>query len=277
MTDGSRAAEIVGAVAATARRVGEVMRGRPTASVAAATAVASGVALAFPGLDVAVAGLFHHGPEGFAADRNGFLLDLRHAGMGVTRIVVVGLVLAGLAKLFVPMLARAVSVRKFMFLATSMALGPGIVVNAVLKEVWGRPRPRQIVEFGGPMEFFPAWVPGGACPTNCSFPSGEASSAMWLVAFAFVVPARWRGPVLIAAVAWAAAISANRMAFGAHFLSDVVIGWGLVATIVLACRRVFLEKIGPMTERRIDDGLARAGEALLAAARAPFGWVDRRG
>ncbi|MDK9698501.1 MAG: phosphatase PAP2 family protein, partial [Siculibacillus sp.] len=181
-----------------------------------------------------------------------------------------------LAKLFVPMLARAIPMRRLLFLATSMALGPGIVVNSILKEFWGRPRPRQITDFGGAMEFYPAWIPGGACPSNCSFPSGEASSAMWLVAFVFVVPERWRKPALAIALAWAAVISFNRMAFGAHFLSDVLIGWGLVATIVLACRRFFLEMIGPRTESRIDEGLGRVGERILAAARAPFGGSDRR-
>ena len=242
---------------------------RPITAAAVATAVVSALALAFPGIDVAVAALFHHGAAGFPAERNGFLVDLRAAGMGVTRIVVVALVSAGLGKLFLPMLMRAVSSRVLLFLAGSMALGPGILVNSILKEFWGRPRPRQITDFGGAMEFFPAWIPGGACASNCSFPSGEASSAMWLLAFVFVVPERWRRAVLVAVLIWAFAISLNRMAFGAHFLSDVLIGWGLMATIVLVCHRIFLEKIGPMTERRIDDGLGRLGERIVGLVRRP--------
>jgi membrane-associated phospholipid phosphatase len=269
MADVRRAGEIVATLRAGCGRAVAVIGARPGVSVATATAVVSILVLAFPGLDVAVASLFHHGAAGFPADRNGFLLDVRHAGMGVTRIVVVSLVVAFLGKLFVPMLMRAVSSRNLLFLATSMALGPGILVNSILKEFWGRPRPRQISEFGGAMEFFPAWVPGGACATNCSFPSGEASSAMWLIALVFVVPERWRRGATIAVLAWALTISVNRMAFGAHFLSDVVIGWGLVATIVFVCRWAFLDKVGPMTERRIDDALAWAGERLLGLVRRP--------
>jgi membrane-associated PAP2 superfamily phosphatase len=270
MADVSRAGgEIVATLRARLGRAVAAIGARPGTSVAVATAVVSGLALAFPGLDIAVASFFHHGADGFPADRNGFLLDVRHAGMAVTRIVVVSLVVAFLGKLFLPMLMRTVSSRKLLFLATSMALGPGILVNSLLKEFWGRPRPRQITEFGGTMEFFPAWVPGGACGTNCSFPSGEASSAMWLIALVFVVPERWRRGVTIAVLAWALTISVNRMAFGAHFLSDVVIGWGLVTTIVFACRRAFLDKVGPMTERRIDDGLAWAGERFLGLVRRP--------
>ncbi|MDK9698356.1 MAG: hypothetical protein OEL76_18440, partial [Siculibacillus sp.] len=136
MADGSRATELVGALGAAARRAMEMARARPATSVAMASAVVSGLALAFPGIDVTVAALFHHGGAGFPADRNGILLDVRHAGMGVTRIVVVGLALAFLAKLFVPMLARAIPMRRLLFLATSMALGPGIVVNSILKEFW---------------------------------------------------------------------------------------------------------------------------------------------
>jgi membrane-associated phospholipid phosphatase len=247
---------------------------RPAIATAAATAVVSVVAIAASGLDLAVAGLFFRDGR-FPAAEWGPLVDLRRAGMAVTRIVVVGLVLAALGKLFVPMLMRGVSSRRLLFLATSMALGPGIVVNAVLKETWGRPRPWQVSDFGGSMSFFPAWVPGGACPTNCSFPSGEASSAMWLIALAFVVPERWRKATLAVTLAWAVAISLNRMAFGGHFLSDVAIGWGLTATIVLVCRRFFLERIGPMSEARIDDGLAWVGERLLAAAVRPFARMRR--
>lgn len=274
--DGSRARRTIEAMTRAGRVLAATARTRPAIAAAVATAVVSGVALLAPRLDIAVAALFFHGADGFPAERNGFLLDLRAAGMGVTRVVVAGLVAVALAKLVLPMLARAISSRKLLFLATSMALGPGILVNSILKEFWGRPRPRQIVEFGGTMEFFPAWVPGGACATNCSFPSGEASSAMWLIAFAFVVPERWRRAAIVAVLAWAAAISLNRMAFGAHFLSDVVIGWGLMVTLVLACRRLFLERIGPMTEARIDAGLGRVGEKLLEWSRRPIDLVLRR-
>lgn len=270
MTEDSRDGTIVVVEPRRAGRVRAALEARPIAAVVGATLVASLVALAAPHLDVAVAGLFFHDGR-FPAETTGVLVALRRAGMGVTRFVVVALVLAVLGKLLLPKLMRAVSSRRLLFLVTSLALGPGIVVNTLLKDHWGRPRPRQIVEFGGSMPFFPAWVPGGGCGTNCSFPSGEASSAMWLVALALLVPPRWRGAALATAVGWALAISLNRMAFGGHFLSDVVIGWGLVVTIVLVCRRVFVEKIGPRTEARLDDGLERLGERLVGLARRACG------
>lgn len=276
MVDGSPATEIGQRFWARARALTERARARPVTTAALATAAVSVVAVAVPGLDLWVAGLFHGAGGGFPASRMPALIELRLAGMAVTRIVVALLVLALLGKLFVPMLMRGVSSRKVLFLATSLALGPGLLVNAILKEFWGRPRPWQVTDFGGTMDFFPAWVPGGACPSNCSFPSGEASSAMWLIALAFVVPPAWRRATLALAVAWALVISLNRMAFGGHFFFDVLIAWGLMVTVVLALRTVILERIGPTTEARIDDGLARAGERLLAAMRAPAAWLDRR-
>ena len=242
-------------------------KAHPVLALALATALVSGVAIAFPGIDLAVAGLFHRNGAGFPAERIGALVVFRRTGMTVTHVVAVGLILAVLAKLLLPMLARAIPMRKLLFLATSMALGPGLVVNSLLKEVFTRARPREIVEHGGALRFVPAWFQGGGCSSNCSFPSGEASAAMWLVAFAFVVPERWRMRVAMAAVVWAFFVSLNRMAFGGHFLSDVLIGWGLVLTIVFACRAFFLETMGPTTERAIDDRFARFGDRLLEAMR----------
>ncbi|HBH49073.1 MAG TPA: PAP2 family protein, partial [Bacteroidales bacterium] len=31
----------------------------------------------------------------------------------------------------------------------TIVLGPGLLVNATFKDNWGRPRPNEIVEFGG--------------------------------------------------------------------------------------------------------------------------------
>ena len=240
---------------------------RPITAAVAATAVVSAIAIAVPGIDLTVASLFHRGDAGFPAERNATLIALRNAGRGVTQMAVMALVVAALGKLFLPMLSRAIGARVLLFLATSLALGPGLLVNAFLKEVWGRPRPRDTLDFGGTLPFDPAWIPGGGCESNCSFPSGEASSSMWLVALAFVVPPAWRRAVAGVALVWCMVMSANRIAFGGHYLSDVLIAWGLVAIVVLACRRFFLESMGPMTEARIDTALGRAGDRILALVR----------
>lgn len=249
----------------------EIATDHPILLAVCLTAFVSGLALLFPGLDVAVAGLFHHpgvyADTPFPAEDQPILQSLRQAGMGVTRWATILLVLAVLAKVATPMLARTVSTRKLLFLSGSLLVGPGLLVNGFFKELWGRPRPVETTIFGGPWPFMPAWVPGGSCPTNCSFPSGEASGAAWLLALVFVVPERWRKPTLAAVLAWMAAISLNRMAFGSHFLSDVVIAWGLMLVVVLIARELILVRLSDAAIARIDAGLAGAGDRLIAPFR----------
>ena len=148
------------------------------------------------------------------------------------------------------------------FLVVSLAVGPGLIVNRILKEFWGRARPLDTDLFGGAHAFSLPWEVADGCIRNCSFVSGEASAGIWLVAFAFVVPVAWRPITVRLALAWAVLISFNRMAFGGHYLSDVVIGWGLTMIVILICRELILVRyVEP-----IDNGAAAA--ALVARAKA---------
>lgn len=239
---------------------------RPIVAALALTAFVSGVALVFPGLDVAVARLFWypgvdpHTP--FPAENWPALLSLRRAGMAVTRWATILCLLAILAKIVTPLLARMLPTRDLLFVAGSLAIGPGLLVNGVLKELWGRPRPVESTIFGGPWTFMPAWVPGGDCPTNCSFPSGEASGAAWLLSLVFVAPERWRRPLLAVAVAWMTTISLNRMVFGSHYLSDVLIGWCLMLVVLTVLREAIFVRLPDRVVDRIDAGFAFIGEAM---------------
>ncbi len=244
-------------------------RRRPIRAALLVLLAVSAVALAFPGLDLAVAGLFHVPGHGFPVERMAGPIFLREAGMGVTRLAVIGLVLALLVQVFLPLLARALPMRRILFLAASLTLGPGLLINAFLKEFWGRPRPREILDFGGAFDFVTAGLPGGACLSNCSFPSGEASSAAWLVALVFVVPPAWRRGTAIATIAWTLLISANRIAFGGHFLSDVLIAWALVAIVVLWCRKLILIDLSDASIAAVARFLGGLGDRLLDA-------IDRR-
>lgn len=243
----------------------------PIAAAFGLLALVSGIALVVPGLDIAVAGLFHAPGVAvdteFPAENVLFLQTLRQAGMGVTRWATILIVLALLAKIVAPLLARLIPTRELVFLATTLAIGPGLLVNAFFKEVWSRPRPSETTLFGGSWTFMPAWIPGGQCPTNCSFPSGEASGAAWLLALVFVVPESWRRATLAVVVAWMVAISANRMAFGSHFLSDVVIAWAMMLVVVIALRDLVLVRCPDSAFTAIETGLARVGEVLLAPFR----------
>lgn len=113
----------------------------------------------------------------------------------------------------------------------SLALGAGLITNLILKGHSGRPRPSGTDLFGGGKQFMPAGSFHGACQGNCSFVSGEASGAGWLVCMLILLPPRYRAwiapPVILASLSTAFL----RVAVGAHYTSDVVLGWLLSLVI----------------------------------------------
>src|ERR1700733_7568151 len=59
-----------------------------------------------------------------------------------------------------PWIARCKRYRSIcIMLGLTLALGSGFITHSLLKEWWGRPRPRQIVNFGGNQSFRPFYKP----------------------------------------------------------------------------------------------------------------------
>ena len=109
------------------------------------------------------------------------------------------------------------------FIVAALTIGPGILVNTVLKDHWGRARPYQVEQFAGTHQFTPAPLPADQCTRNCSFVSGHAAVGFSLVAFAFLLPVgRRRDQAIAAAIAFGGLIGLGRIAAGHHFLSDIV-------------------------------------------------------
>jgi lipid A 4'-phosphatase len=128
--------------------------------------------------------------------------------------------------------------RTLLFLALGMALAPGLMANLVFKDHWHRPRPIQTTEFGGTMEFRPWYRTDGACKRNCSFVSGEGSSAFWTLAPAMVSPPPVRPYAVVASLVFGASVSVLRMAYGGHYLSDVIFAALFTMLIVLGLHRI---------------------------------------
>lgn len=210
---------------------------RPIAFCLAALLIASGIFLLNPGLDIATSRLFYEPGKGFAFGHTAPVVGIRNAGIGTTWIVCIGLaVLALWWRLSPAALARWPSPRPWidwLFVTAAMALGPGTLVNLIIKPIWGRARPRQIIEFGGTREFTPAWVVTNQCSWGCSFVSGEAAASAFLFVFAFIVPSRWRPLAFWLALAVTIIISFVRIAAGGHFLSDTVIASLLIILMLL--------------------------------------------
>jgi membrane-associated PAP2 superfamily phosphatase len=116
-----------------------------------------------------------------------------------------------------------------MFVALSMVVGPGLLVNALFKEYYGRPRPREVIEFGGQREVAPVLQPNiGQGGKSC--PSGHASMGFfWLTLAVFHTERNRR---LAAAFALLALVHGGCMGFGrivqgGHWFSDVVWAAGM--------------------------------------------------
>jgi membrane-associated PAP2 superfamily phosphatase len=125
--------------------------------------------------------------------------------------------------------------RSGIFLLVLLILGPGLLVNTVLKEHWGRPRPREIVEFGGKKQFLQPWQKGED-GNGRSFPSGHSSAAFYMAAPYLIYRRKDRRR----AYAWLAGgllfgivMSIARITQGAHFLSDALWSFGMVALVAL--------------------------------------------
>lgn len=134
--------------------------------------------------------------------------------------------------------------RTLVYLFAVLALGPGLLVNAVFKEHWDRPRPRDVVQFGGTEQFSPALVVGEGCESNCSFVSGDASLGFALAALGFAF-ARWRRRLLALGIVAGASLGLVRIGLGAHFLSDIYYAGIFVLLVAALLHRVmFPEEAG---------------------------------
>ena len=124
--------------------------------------------------------------------------------------------------------------RALAFAALAYFTGPILIANMMLKAWSGRPRPYQSLIHGSDMAFVPAGDFSGACRDNCSFVSGEAAAAGWLLWLIPLLPRRWRGPLARVLIAASVLTPLLRVAMGGHFLSDALLGWLLgVASLPL--------------------------------------------
>jgi lipid A 4'-phosphatase len=147
--------------------------------------------------------------------------------------------------------------RSLAFLALSLALGPGLLVDGLLKEHVHRPRPVAVREFGGRLDFQPYDQIAGPCPRNCSFPSGETAAGFWLVAPASLAPLPLRPVLTAAALVFGAATGLLRMSFGAHFLSDVICAGVITLAVIAWLRRL----MWPVAEPRHEACACAASSA----------------
>jgi len=194
----------------------------------------SAIFIKWPELDITFSRLFFDG-QAFPLSQNTALQRLRSL-----TDVIGAMILATSLFLICHRPSRSylgIQIRDLLVPLIVYGIGVGLIVDLILKEFIGRARPRSILEFGEAGVFTVPWQMSDACQSNCSFSSGEAAGAMAMFSILAMVP---KGPVRILACLVMAFLTImlglNRIAFGAHFLSDVLISMLLIIAVILAAR-----------------------------------------
>ncbi|SMD06944.1 phosphatase PAP2 family protein [Rhizobium sp. RU36D] len=147
--------------------------------------------------------------------------------------------------------ASTFSRERLALMLAALMLGPVALVNLWLKAFAGRPRPYQTDLFGGDFTFMPAGAFGGQCISNCSFISGEAAGAGWLLCLVVLIPSHLRMILAPPIIAVALVTPALRVAFGGHYLSDVVLGWW--SSLVIVALVMGVAQLLRLQKKRWDD------------------------
>jgi lipid A 4'-phosphatase len=227
----------------------------------AAVGAAGTLFLLAPGIDLWASGLFFRTGQGFFLADLGVVRALYRSVPWIVTAQAVGIPLLLLLGWWRGRKIAGLGLKQGAFVLLVLLLGPGLAVNTVLKDHWGRARPSQVVEFGGSRDFTPAPLPAAACDKNCSFVSGHAAVGFGLIAFGFLAADRRRRRAIGGgAVAAGVLIGLARMAQGAHFLSDVVFAGLIVCGIAWLLDRALLERdLAGALWRRLEGRLGRAG------------------
>jgi lipid A 4'-phosphatase len=213
----------------------------------------------FPNIDLALSRrFFDPATKAFLLARDDTALAAREAFVYVITAIAAVPFVALAGKLILPRRPMLIPGRAVVLLIATLALAPGLVTNVILKDNWGRPRPYSVQEFAGPATFVAWWDPRGSCDKNCSFVAGEGAGAFWTLAPAAVTPPAWRALAYAAALAFGAGVGGFRIAFGAHFLSDVIFA-GIFAFLViwLVHGLIYRWRATRLTDAQIERAIER--------------------
>ena len=173
-----------------------------------------------PSIDLYISGLFYYGASQFALQS----FDLTSI---LFRDILLPLILIYI--LIIPIIGRFVKIDKIFFnykfsikeiflLWGSQIVGVLIFVNLILKNLWGRARPNDVLQLGGKETFSPWYEITNACGSNCSFVSGDASVGFSIIILYLITK---KIIFLHASVVAGFVFGLIRIMAGGHFLSDI--------------------------------------------------------
>ena len=177
-------------------------------------------------MDIYISKLFYLGKEKFILESY-FILTIFFRKIFLPLIILYLMVLPIIA-IFLPIeklyFNSKLKSKEVWFVIGSFLFNLIVFVNLTLKNLWGRARPNDILQFGGVENFSPWFELSNACNINCSFVSGDAAVGFSLVILFIVTKNKiffWGS--LIAGLS----IGSIRIMEGGHFFSDVIMS-GLV-------------------------------------------------
>jgi lipid A 4'-phosphatase len=128
--------------------------------------------------------------------------------------------------------ARPKYARSCLVVILTSVIGPGLLVNCVLKPYWGRPRPADIAAMGGTQEYRTVWRPAGA-KGGKSLPCGHCSMGFSLASGVAFYPFHPALSIcaLAGGIAYGGFLGVARLIQGGHFPTDVL--WAAILIFVL--------------------------------------------
>lgn len=170
-----------------------------------------------PQIDLWISSMFYN--HGF--QDNFFLTGIYLFGPIPAWVIAIGAFVA----FFIPKYRHLRSI--FLYLIIVLAIGSGLIVHAAFKENWGRPRPKQVVEFGGNDQFRPFYSPNFKDDVkHRSFASGHVTTGFFFFSIYFIGRSLKRKDIqnlgLFLSFFLGILLTYARVAQGGHFFTDAV-------------------------------------------------------
>jgi membrane-associated phospholipid phosphatase len=172
--------------------------------------------------------------------------------------------------------------RESLLVVLTVIIAAGILVNAVLKQYWGRPRPSQIIEFGGNWQYRPIFPPGPP-GKGASFPCGHcAMGFVFLSLLSFYPRSKWvalSGGLV--GIILGGMLSAARIIQGAHFLTDTLWSMGIVVMVAILLHYLVFRIPAPvdakqLTQKTTPQKTVRIAAALIIIIAMSIAFMTRR-
>ena len=151
--------------------------------IALAIALVTGIVFGvWPQLDIELAALFYDpATRSFSAYNSDWVIHARDAATLLISVLAAPAFFAVFGKLVVPGRRMLIAGRAALFLIATLALGPGLLANVILKDHWARMRPVDVPQLGGHERFTPGGTRAGRARTiaRSSPASRPARSGRW--------------------------------------------------------------------------------------------------